>query len=73
MSNMFSGASAFNQNISIWNTSNVTNMTQMFINASIFNQNLSGWNVLLVTSCSDFSTNASSWSTLKPNLTNCTP
>ena len=35
----------FNQDISGWNTSKVTNMTAMFYDASQFNQDISGWNV----------------------------
>jgi surface protein len=42
---MFYGASSFNQNISGWNVSKVTNMTHMFYGASSFNQNISGWDV----------------------------
>ena len=45
MTNMFSGAASFNQNISVWNTSKVTNMVRMFQNASFFTQDLSAWNV----------------------------
>jgi surface protein len=39
---MFSN-SQFNQDISQWNTSNVTNMSYMFSN-SRFNQDISQWN-----------------------------
>jgi hypothetical protein len=37
---MFLGAASFNQSISTWNTSNVTDMGFMFNGASAFNQNL---------------------------------
>jgi surface protein len=37
MEGMFYNATGFNQNISSWNMSNVTNMNEMFINASSFN------------------------------------
>ena len=40
---MFNNASAFNQDISSWNTSKVENMDYMFYIASLFNQNISGW------------------------------
>jgi len=45
---MFQNASAFNQNISSWNTSKVVNMNSMFQNATAFNQNINKWNVLLI-------------------------
>jgi len=38
----------FNQDISMWNVSNVTNMQQMFYGTTNFNQNISGWNVVNV-------------------------
>ena len=45
MSSMFSGATAFNQDISNWDVSNVTNMSYMFYKATAFNQNIGYWNV----------------------------
>jgi surface protein len=41
---MFSGAAAFNQNISSWNTAKVSSMYDMFHQATAFNQNIGGWN-----------------------------
>ena len=42
MYNMFSGAYKFNQNIGIWDTSNVNIMIRMFYYADDFNQDLTG-------------------------------
>ncbi len=41
---MFSGATAFNQNIAGWNTASVSNMFDMFDSAKAFNQNIGKWN-----------------------------
>ena len=49
MSNMFNGASAFNQPIINWNTFNVTNMSSMFENTLLFNQYIQVWNTTNVT------------------------
>ncbi len=42
----------FNENISIWDVSNVVNMSHMFENQPDFNQNLSSWEVSKVTDMS---------------------
>ena len=49
MSEMFSGATAFNRDLSGWDVSNVTNMSEMFSGATAFNRDLSGWDVSNVT------------------------
>ena len=73
MHSMFSNATAFNQNINSWDTSNVTEMVRMFDEASLFNQDLSSWDVANVVSCQSFSRNTSNWTLPKPNFTSCTP
>jgi surface protein len=45
----FYNYSGFNQNISSWDTSNVTNMSDMFGSAEAFNQNIGYWNTSKVT------------------------
>ena len=49
MANLFSGIQNFNQDISSWDTSRVTNMSNMFTNARVFNQHIGSWNTSQVT------------------------
>jgi surface protein len=46
---MFSSAFTFNQDLSKWDVSAVTDMAYMFFRASAFNQDLSKWAVSAVT------------------------
>lgn len=45
MSSMFQGATQFNNDLSSWDMSNVTNISHMFDGATIFDQSLDTWNV----------------------------
>ena len=80
VTNMFWGQvgwqnqNAFNQDISSWDVSNVTNMAQLLINTTSFNQDISSWDVSSVTnmtamfSGSNFNQDISSWDV--SNVTN---
>ncbi len=74
---MFNKTSAFNQDISQWNTSNVTSMFNMFTDAISFNQDISQWNTSNVINmsymfynASAFNQDISQWNT--SNVTNMT-
>ncbi|MFM6976365.1 MAG: BspA family leucine-rich repeat surface protein [Sphingobacteriaceae bacterium] len=71
----FRFASSFNQNISTWNTENVTDMQYMFQHATAFNQPIGSWNTAKVTNmyamfsnASSFNQDVSTWNT--ENVTN---
>ena len=50
---------AFNQDISGWDTSQVTNMELMFHNAPLFNGDISGWDTSQVTNMGNMFNHAS--------------
>lgn len=52
---------SFNEDISNWDTSNVTSMKRMFSNSSSFNQNISNWDTSKVTHFGQIFYNASSF------------
>lgn len=65
---MFDGCQRFNQDISMWDTSYVENMSVMFRNCISFNQPIGGWDVRNVTDitemfagCSSFNQDISGW------------
>ena len=60
-SNMFRDAAKFNNDISHWNTSNITNMNGMFKNARIFNSNLNEWDTSSVAGMNSMFEDASSF------------
>ena len=65
--------SSFDQPLSNWDTSSVTNMSIMFEYASLFNQDISSWDVSKVTNMSYMFTVASSFDqTLNWDITSVT-
>ncbi|WP_286757343.1 BspA family leucine-rich repeat surface protein, partial [Roseivirga sp. UBA838] len=58
---MFSGAENFNDDISHWDVSRVTDMSEMFKSASSFNADLSNWDVSNVTNMQEMFSGASAF------------
>jgi len=61
MYGMFIYAVVFNQSLSSWNTSAVTNMALTFANTNIFNQDLSSWDTAAVTTMQSMFSGASAF------------
>ena len=76
MYEMFYDASDFNQNISGWDVSRVSDMWQMFAGATAFNQDLCAWGEHLASSAAvnnAFGGGAGCPETSDPNLSLSTP
>ena len=72
LSKAFYNCTNFNQDISNWNFSGVTNMESMFENATKFNQDISSWNISNVTNMDSMFENATKFSNnFEPMFWNC--
>ena len=83
MRRMFQGASLFNQSLSGWDVSNITNFNEVFTTATAFNGDVTTWNVSsgsnfseMFENCSNFNQNIDSWNisggSLDGMFRNCT-
>lgn len=61
MERMFSGATAFNQDIGQWDVNKVTTMEYMFNDASAFNKDIGAWNVSSVNTMRSLFANATAF------------
>lgn len=74
LNSLFSGATNFNQDISMWDVSNVTDFSYMFWNCFVYNQSLSAWDVSSATNMNYMFYNATSFNQVINNwcVTNIT-
>lgn len=61
LSNMFQGATSFNDDISNWDVSTATNLGSVFSGARTFNRNIGAWDTSLATITSSMFLNATSF------------
>jgi surface protein len=61
MQGMFYGASAFNADISRWDTSKVATMQEAFKGATAFDYDITGWDTGLVTNAVNMFFGATAW------------
>jgi surface protein len=61
LESLLNGCTSFNQDVSGWNVSSVSNTSQMFRDATSFNQDIGGWDVSSVTNMISMFLNASSF------------
>ena len=68
LQSLLNGCTSFDDDISGWDVSNVTNMSFMFRDATSFNQDISGWSVsnasnmsLMFRGCTSFDQNLGAW------------
>lgn len=68
MSRLFRNCATMNEDISMWDVSDVVNMDQMFDGATSFNQYLGRWNVRSVSSIQNILSNPVAAHSLNPNF-----
>lgn len=61
LQNLFANCTLFNDDISMWNVSTITDMSGMFSGATAFNQPIGSWNVSNVNDMTDMFANASAF------------
>jgi surface protein len=62
---LFRGCTAFNGDVSEWDTSNINNISNVFRDCIVFNQDVSGWDT---SSCTAFASTFRGCSALNPNI-----